>query len=173
MDLGSGGALDVILAARKVGLQGRAIGVDMTRVCQPVSGSNVRRWLLTRSQSMLDLARRNAERAGASNASFVEGSITAIPLPDSTANCIISNCVVNLVPAAEKPLVFYEMFRLLASGGRVAISDILAKKDLPDELASDMALYIGCIAGASRIHEYEKYLRDAGFQGWRFILSKR
>ena len=121
---------------------------------------------------MLDLARRNAERAGASNASFVEGSITAIPLPDSTANCIISNCVVNLVPAAEKSLVFHEMFRLLASGGRVAISDILAKKDLPGELASDMALYLGCIAGASKVYEYEKYLRDAGFKGWCFILSK-
>lgn len=120
---------------------------------------------------MLDLARRNAEQAGVSNVSFVEGSITAIPLADSTANCIISNCVVNLVPKAEKALVFHEMFRLLLPGGRVAISDILAKKDFPDELAGDMALYIGCIAGASRVHEYEKYLCDAGFEGGCFILS--
>ncbi|KAJ5195078.1 uncharacterized protein N7498_008516 [Penicillium cinerascens] len=132
VDLGSGGALDVILAARKVGIQGRAIGVDMTR-------------------SMVDLAQRNAEEA-------------AIPLPDSTANCVISNSVVNLVPTAEKSCVFHEMFRLLVSGGRVAISDLLAKKDLPRGLASDMALYLGCIAGASRVYEYEEYLRDAGFK---------
>lgn len=114
---------------------------------------------------MLALARKNAEKAGASNASFVESSITAISLPDGTANCIISNCVVNLVPAPEKPVAFREMFRLLAPGGRVAISDILTRKPLPEEVASDLALYVGCIASASQIHEYEEYLRDAGFKG--------
>lgn len=114
---------------------------------------------------MLALAQKNAEKAGASNVSFVESSITSIPLPDSTANCIISNCVVNLVPAPEKPVAFQEMFRLLAPGGRVAISDILTRKGLPDEVAKDLSLYVGCIASASQIHEYEKYLRDAGFKG--------
>lgn len=119
---------------------------------------------------MLELARKNAEKAGASNASFVEGAITSIPLPDATASCIISNCVVNLVPAAEKHLVFNEMFRLLKPGGRVAISDILTRKPLPQEVASNLSLYVGCIAGASRVHEYEEYLRDAGFKGVCFIF---
>lgn len=114
---------------------------------------------------MLDLARKNAEKANASNVSFVEASITSIPLPDSTANCIISNCVVNLVPAAEKHLVFNEMFRLLKPTGRVAISDILIRKQLPDEIAQNLSLYVGCIAGASHVHEYEEYLHNAGFKG--------
>ncbi|GFF95381.1 arsenite methyltransferase [Aspergillus udagawae] len=112
IDLGSGGGIDVILAARKVGPKGKAIGVDMTK-------------------KMLALAHQNVERAGITNASFVEGFITAIPLEDSTADCIISNCVVNLVPKEQKSLVFHEMFRLLKPGGRVAISDILARKKLP------------------------------------------
>lgn len=114
---------------------------------------------------MLALARKNAEKAGASNVSFVESSITAIPLPDGTANCIISNCVVNLVPAPEKPAAFREMFRLLAPAGRVAISDILTRKPLPEDVVNDLSLYVGCVAGASQIHEYEEYLRDAGFKG--------
>lgn len=114
---------------------------------------------------MLELARMNAEKAGVSNASFIEGAITSVPLPDATASCIISNCVVNLVPAAEKHLVFEEMFRLLKPGGRVAVSDILARKSLPREVASNLSLYVGCIAGAGRVHEYEGYLRDAGFKG--------
>lgn len=114
---------------------------------------------------MLELARKNAERSGLSNASFIEGQITAIPIPDSTADCIISNCVINLVPSAEKYRVFTEIFRVLKPGGRVAVSDILARKELPDEITHDMALYVGCIAGASQVEEYERYLRDAGFQG--------
>lgn len=114
---------------------------------------------------MLALARRNADQAGTPNTSFLEASITAIPLPDSTANCIISNCVINLVPAAEKHLVFNEMFRLLAPGGRVAISDILIRKPLPQEVESSMSFYIGCIAGASQVQDYDKYLHDAGFKG--------
>lgn len=118
---------------------------------------------------MLELAQKNAEKAGASNTSFVEGSITSIPLPEATASCIISNCVVNLVPAAEKHLVFNEMFRLLAPGGRVAISDILVRKSLPEAVARDLSLYVGCISGASHVHEYEEYLRNAGFKGVYFV----
>lgn len=119
---------------------------------------------------MLELARNNAAKAGASNASFIEASITRIPLPDSTADCIISNCVVNLVPATDKHLVFKEMFRLLKPGGRVAISDILARKELPAEVARNLSLYVGCIAGASRVHEYEEYLQQAGFNGECYVL---
>ena len=101
----------------------------------------------------------------ANNVSFIESAITAISLPDETADCIISNCVVNLVPEQEKQLAFSEMFRLLKSGGRVAISDILIRKDLPEELKKSMALYVGCVAGASHVKDYEKYLQEAGFRG--------
>lgn len=114
---------------------------------------------------MIELARKNAEKADASNTSFVEASITSIPLPDSTVDCIISNCVVNLVPGDDKHLVFREMFRLLQPGGRVAISDILTRKQLPQEVVNNMSFYVGCIAGASQVHEYERYLSDAGFKG--------
>ena len=114
---------------------------------------------------MLERANRNKEKAKADNVSFTESMITDIALPDATANCIISNCVVNLVPEAEKQLVFNEMFRLLKPGGRVAISDILSKKELPQMLKKSMALYVGCIAGASQVKDYEKYLREAGFGG--------
>ncbi|OQE41109.1 hypothetical protein PENCOP_c005G01159 [Penicillium coprophilum] len=145
IDLGSGGGIDVLLAAKKVGPKGRAIGVDMTK-------------------SMLELARKNAEKSGTSNTFFIEASITSIPLPDATADCIISNCVVNLVPKIDKPLVFNEIFRLLRSGGRVAISDILTRKELPLEVANSLSFYIGCIAGASQLYEYEKYFSDAGFK---------
>ncbi|KAJ5343477.1 hypothetical protein N7541_008023 [Penicillium brevicompactum] len=145
IDLGSGGGIDVLLAAKKVGVEGKAIGIDMTK-------------------EMLELSRRNAKNAGADNASFIEAFITSIPLPSSTADCIISNCVVNLVPEIEKPLVFQEMFRLLKPGGRVAISDILAKRELPMEIKKDLSLYVGCIAGASQVADYERYLKEAGFQ---------
>ncbi|PLB50049.1 putative UbiE/COQ5 family methyltransferase [Aspergillus steynii IBT 23096] len=145
IDLGSGGGIDVLLAAKKVGVEGKAIGIDMTK-------------------DMLELARQNAKNAGASNASFIEAFITSIPLPSSTADCIISNCVINLVPEVEKPLVFQEMFRLLKPGGRVAISDILAKQELPMEIKKDLSLYVGCIAGASQVADYERYLKEAGFQ---------
>jgi arsenite methyltransferase len=114
---------------------------------------------------MLKLARRNAETAGASNASFVEASITSIPLPDAIADCIISNCVINLVPTVDKHLAFNEMFRLLGPGGRVVISDILTRKELPQEVVNNLSFYVGCIAGASRVHEYEKYLSVGGFKG--------
>jgi arsenite methyltransferase len=114
---------------------------------------------------MLELARRNTRNAGVSNATFIEAFITSIPLAGSTVDCIISNCVVNLVPEAEKPLVFQEMFRLLKPGGRVAISDILATQELSEGIKNDLSLYVGCIAGASQVDDYERYLHEAGFQG--------
>lgn len=115
------------------------------------------------------LSRANTLKAtkgdAAQNITFVKGLITSIPLESSTADCIISNCVINLVPEADKPLVFKEMHRLLKPGGRIAVSDILAKQPLPDKLRNDIAMYVGCIAGASQLSEYETYLRDAGFSG--------
>lgn len=117
------------------------------------------------TQDMLERANRNKEEAGAENVLFVKSPITKIDLTNECADCIISNCVVNLVPEHEKQLVFNETFRLLKPGGRLAISDILLKKELPDELKKSMALYVGCISGASRVNEYEEYLRNAGFRG--------
>lgn len=114
---------------------------------------------------MLERARDNKEKSGADNTSFIESPITKVALPSATVDCIISNCVVNLVPEAEKQLVFDEMFRLLKPGGRIAVSDILAKKELPLEMKRDMGLYVGCIAGASEVGQYEEYLRVAGFKG--------
>lgn len=114
---------------------------------------------------MLSRAESIKQKTNADNASFVESQITAIDLPSTTADCIISNCVINLVPEAEKQLVFNEMCRLLKPKGRVAISDILLRKDLPDHLKNDMALYVGCIAGASRLEDYERYLKEANFEG--------
>lgn len=150
VDLGSGAGFDVFLASRKVGPNGRAIGVDMNK-------------------DMLAKAERNKRaHAGSENITFVEAPITDIkPLETGSVDCIISNCVVNLVPEDEKPLVFKEMHRLLKSGGRVAISDILIKdgNQLPDTLKRDMGLYVGCIAGASLVSGYENYLKEAGFSG--------
>ena len=122
---------------------------------------------------MLERAKSIKEKINADNTSFVESDLTKINLPDATADCIISNCVVNLVPKAEKQSVFHEMFRLLKPKSRIAISDILLKRDLPRELKSDMALYVGCIAGASRMEEYEKYLREARFTGttWCLVMT--
>ena len=96
---------------------------------------------------------------------FLKANITSIPLPSDTADCIISNCVINLVPHADKPAVFREMHRLLKPGGRVAVSDILAKKTLPEKLVSDLSLYVGCIAGTSQLGEYEAWLKGVGFTG--------
>lgn len=114
---------------------------------------------------MLAKANRNKEMANAANVSFMESLITEIALPNGMADCIISNCVVNLVPEPEKHLAFHEMSRLLKSGGRVAISDILIKKELPEELKKSMALYVGCIAGASQVEDYGKHLHEAGLGG--------
>ncbi|KAL4990966.1 S-adenosyl-L-methionine-dependent methyltransferase [Aspergillus falconensis] len=147
VDLGSGGGIDVFLAARKVGSEGRAIGVDMT-------------------EEMITLAANNAKKANLpdNQVQFIKAPITSIPLPDSSVDCIISNCVINLVPKEDKPAVFTEIARLLKPGGRVAISDILARKPLPPAIVADMALYVGCIAGASLVKEYEDWLGKAGLE---------
>lgn len=114
---------------------------------------------------MLAKANRNKQTHGATHVTFVESPITHIALQSELADCIISNCVINLVPEAEKHLVFEEIFRLLRRGGRVAVSDILAKRELPEGIRNDMGLYIGCVAGASLVEAYETYLKDAGFSG--------
>ena len=116
-------------------------------------------------QDMLARAYKNRDKAKVDNVVFVKSPITAIDLPDASADCIISNCVINLVPEFDKPTVFKEMFRLLKPGGRVAVSDILAKKPMPESIQRDIALYVGCIAGASQVEQYNQYLHDAGFIG--------
>ncbi|RBR24729.1 uncharacterized protein FIESC28_02502 [Fusarium coffeatum] len=153
IDLGSGAGFDILTAAKKIGPSGRAIGVDMNK-------------------NMIDKANANKTLMNLSNVEFIESPITSIPLSDATADCIISNCVINLVPASEKQLVFNEMFRLLKPGGRVAVSDILARKELPDEIRRDVALYVGCIAGASLVGEYEKFLNNAGFGNILIVDTK-
>jgi SAM-dependent methyltransferase len=144
VDLGSGGGLDVFLAAQRVGPTGRAIGIDMT-------------------PAMIDRARRNAQEGGVTNVEFHLASIDTLPLPDASVDCIISNCVINL--ATDKSAVFREMFRVLKPGGRVAVSDIALKKQLPFELARDILAYVGCIAGAISINDYTQGLQTAGFSG--------
>ena len=116
-------------------------------------------------QALLERANRNKEKARVNNVEFIESAITNVALPSGTADCIISNCVVNLVPERKKQLAFNEMFRLLRPGGRVAISDILLRKELPQDLKENMALYVGCIAGASLAESYERYFHEAGFNG--------
>ncbi len=142
VDLGSGGGLDVFLAAQKVGSTGKVFGIDMT-------------------PEMLELARKNATKSGYENVEFLEGMIDAIPLPDESAELVISNCVINLAP--DKNAVFREVFRILKPGGRVAVSDIALKQDLPTELAQSAAALVGCIAGAISIKDYEQGLKEAGF----------
>lgn len=116
-------------------------------------------------------ARKNLEASKKTNVEFVEAKITQIPLESGSVDCIISNCVVNLVPEDEKQQVFNEMSRLLKPGGRIALSDILARKPLSESIRRDMGLYVGCIAGASQISEYQKYLGNAGFTGMFFFLT--
>jgi len=128
---------------------------------------------LTWKQDMLVKARDLAAKSGKSNVEFVQTQITNIALDSGIADCIISNCVINLVPEEEKQLVFNEMFRLLKPGGRVAISDILAKKPLPETIRSNIALYVGCVAGASQVAEYERYLSVAGFKGKHLLEGIR
>ena len=143
VDLGSGGGLDVFLAAKMVGPTGRAIGIDMTA-------------------AMIDRARANAQAGGYTNVEFHQSTIDRIPLPDASVDCVISNCVLNLAP--DKPAVFREIARVLKPGGRVAVSDIALKHELPEAIAQSMAAYVGCIAGAIRIGEYREGLRAAGFE---------
>lgn len=142
VDLGCGGGLDVLLAAKKVGPNGKSIGIDMT-------------------PEMLALARRNAEKAGVTNAEFYHAAIDALPLPDASVDCVISNCVINLAP--DKRAVFHEVARVLKPGGRLAVSDIALKKPLPPDIAADMMAYVGCIAGAILVQEYRQGLAEAGF----------
>ena len=147
VDLGCGGGLDVFLAARKVGPAGKAIGVDMT-------------------PAMLDRARENARHAGPggealTNVEFHHATIDALPLEDASVDCVISNCVINLAP--DKPAVFREIARVLRPGGRVAVSDIALKQPLPESIKDDVGAYVGCIAGAIPVGEFEAGLRAAGF----------
>jgi SAM-dependent methyltransferase len=141
LDLGSGGGIDVLLSAQRVGPTGRAIGVDMT-------------------DEMLELARRNAAEAGATNVEFRKGTIEAIPLPDASVDVVISNCVINL--AADKTAVFREIARVLRPGGRVGVSDIVAEDHLTSEQRAERGSYVGCIAGALSFGEYEAGLRGVG-----------
>lgn len=143
IDLGSGGGMDVLLAAAKVGPTGKAIGIDMT-------------------PEMVSLARRNASKAGVRNAEFHLAQIDRLPLPSASADCVISNCVINL--ATDKPAVFREVYRVLRPGGRVAISDIATRRPLPEELAVNLAAYVGCLAGAISIQEYRSGLTASGFE---------
>jgi len=150
VDLGSGGGLDVFLAAAKVGPTGKAIGIDMT-------------------PEMLALARKNAAKAGLTNVEFYESTIDKLPLPDASVDCVISNCVINL--ASDKPAVFREIARVLKPGGRLAVSDIALKKSLPPEVGNDLMAYVGCIAGAIPISDYQSGLAAAGFSGVQVIDS--
>ncbi len=152
VDLGCGGGLDVLLAARRVGPAGRAIGIDMT-------------------PEMIDLARRNAAKSNsAANVEFHLATIDSLPLPDASVDCVISNCVINLAP--DKLAVFRDVIRVLKPGGRLAVSDIALKKPLPEDLANDVAAYIGCIAGAIPIAKYRRQLVEAGFSAVEIIDSK-
>lgn len=155
VDLGSGGGLDVFLAAQKVGASGKAIGIDMT-------------------PEMIDLARRNATRGndarGYSNVEFHLATIDKLPLPDNSVDCVISNCVINL--ATDKPAVFREIARVLKPGGRLAVSDIALKQELPAELGNDLMAYVGCVAGAISIEDYKSGLLQAGFSGVEVVDTK-
>ncbi|KAH7067134.1 ubiE/COQ5 methyltransferase [Paraphoma chrysanthemicola] len=144
IDLGCGAGFDVFLAAKKLGKDGKVIGVDM-------------------NEHMLAKAAQCALKTNATNVHFLNSRITAINLPNESADVVISNCVINLIPDAEKHLVFKEVYRLLRPGGRLAVSDILTKRPLPEHMKQNMALYVGCIAGASSKEEYENWLQDAGF----------
>jgi arsenite methyltransferase len=141
LDLGSGGGIDVLLSARRVGPTGRAIGVDMT-------------------DEMLELARRNAVEAGAENVEFRKGAIEALPLADESVDVVISNCVINL--AADKSAVFAEIARVLRPGGRVGVSDVVADDLLTAAQRAERGSYVGCIAGALSFREYRDGLRGAG-----------
>jgi arsenite methyltransferase len=143
LDLGSGGGIDVILSAKRVGPTGRAYGLDMT-------------------DEMLELARKNAEDAGIANAVFLKGMIEQVPLPDRSVDVVISNCVINL--STDKPAVLREMARVLRPGGRIGVSDVVAEDHLSPEARAERGSYVGCIAGALSKSEYEDGLRASGFE---------
>ncbi|MEP6905621.1 MAG: arsenite methyltransferase [Gemmatimonadales bacterium] len=142
LDLGSGGGIDVLLSAKRVGPTGKAYGLDMT-------------------DEMLALANENKRKAGAENVEFLKGEIESIPLPDSTVDVIISNCVINL--SGDKQRVIEEAFRVLKPGGRFAVSDVVVRGAVPDEVKRNMELWIGCVAGALEESEYGRLLSAAGF----------
>ena len=143
LDLGSGGGIDVLLSARRVGPTGKAYGLDMT-------------------DEMLALANENKSKAGAENVEFLKGEIENIPLPDSSVDVIISNCVINL--SADKDRVLREAFRVLKPGGRFAVSDVVTRGEVPEEIRKNMLLWAGCVAGALDENEYRAKLAAAGFE---------
>jgi SAM-dependent methyltransferase len=142
LDLGSGGGIDVLLSAKRVGPAGKAYGLDMT-------------------DEMLALARQNQRSAGVENVEFLKGEIEHIPLPDNSVDVIISNCVINL--SADKDRVLREAFRVLKPGGRFAVSDVVVRGDVPEQVKRSMELWVGCIAGALRDYDYVAKLAKAGF----------
>ena len=142
LDLGSGGGIDVLLSAKRVGPTGKAYGLDMT-------------------DEMLDLARSNLKKSGLTNVEFLRGEIENIPLPSNSVDVIISNCVINL--SADKDRVLKEAFRVLKPGGRFAVSDVVVRGEVPDALRRNMELWVGCIAGALEEQEYRTKLAAAGF----------
>jgi arsenite methyltransferase len=142
LDLGSGGGIDVLLSARRVGPAGKAYGLDMT-------------------DEMLALARENQKKAGATNVEFLKGTIENIPLPDGSVDVVISNCVINL--SADKSAVLREAFRVLKPGGRFAVSDVVVRGDVPADIRRNMELWVGCIAGALGEEEFATKLKAAGF----------
>jgi ubiquinone/menaquinone biosynthesis C-methylase UbiE len=143
LDLGSGGGIDVLLSARRVGPTGKAYGLDMT-------------------DEMLGLANENKRKAGAENVEFLKGEIENIPLPDNSVDVIISNCVINL--SADKDRVLREAFRVLKPGGRFAVSDVVTRGAIPDEIRQKVLLWVGCVAGALDEAEYKSKLKAAGFE---------
>jgi len=142
LDLGSGGGIDVLLSAKRVGPSGKAYGVDMT-------------------DEMLEVARRNQREAGARNVEFLKGTVEAVPLPDDSVDVVISNCVINL--SADKPAIFREAARVLRPGGRFAVTDIVADTGMDEATRHDMAQWTGCIAGALTEEEFRRDLEGAGF----------
>jgi arsenite methyltransferase len=142
LDLGSGGGIDVLISARRVGPTGYVYGLDMT-------------------DEMLDLARQNQRKAGVANVEFLKGDIQAIPLPDNSVDVVISNCVINLAP--DKSQVLQEAFRVLRPGGHLAVSDVVVRGQVSPAVRRDMELWVGCIGGALDEHDYRKKLNGAGF----------
>ncbi len=143
LDLGSGGGIDVLLSAKRVGPGGKAYGLDMT-------------------DEMLSLARRNLAEAGIVNVEFLKGEIEHIPLPEASVDVVISNCVINL--SADKDRVLSEAFRVLKPGGRIAVSDIVVRGELPQAVRRSVELWVGCVAGALEEHDYRSKLERAGFR---------
>ncbi len=152
LDLGSGGGIDVLLSAKRVGPTGFVYGVDMT-------------------DEMLALAQQNKAKAGVRNVAFLKGRIEDIPLPANSVDVVISNCVINL--AADKSLVLRDAFRVLKPGGRFAVADVVTDGPVPDALRHDMEAWVGCIAGALEVETYARLLRDTGFQDVRIDITRR